>query len=239
MSGPDKRAREEEKADMGVGAVAGGGARPAAPTLTDVAWIVAKNGYAADIWRVCGVNREMWRWIDPRWTAEQAACVRRDHPFWQAIINLRHGRFGETRLMWAIICSALEDVKELIAWHADVNATSYDGKTALILASRWCDVTKVRALLAAGAGVNAADHDGDTALISAIHNTHVFEVVHALLAAGADINATNNDGNTVLMLASHGGYVKIVRALLAAGANKHLISNSGETAHRAYISTPP
>ena len=68
-----------------------------APTLLDVAWIVAKNGYAADVWRCCGICREMWRWIAPELSEEDAARVRRDHPFWQAIINLRHGKYARTR----------------------------------------------------------------------------------------------------------------------------------------------
>ena len=128
------------------------GAR-AAPTLLDVAWIVAKNGYAADVWRCCGLCREMWRWIAPELSEEDAARVRRDHPFWQAIINLRHGPRGVTRLMLAVEYGKLAHVEALIAWHADVNLVGLisDGGTALIRASAEGHVEIVRALLAAGA----------------------------------------------------------------------------------------
>jgi len=45
MPRPQKRPRKEKAADTGAeAAAAGGGARPAALTLLDVAWIVAKRG---------------------------------------------------------------------------------------------------------------------------------------------------------------------------------------------------
>ena len=44
----------------------------------------------------------MWRWIAPELSEEDAARVRLDHPFWQAIINLTYGEDrGVTRLMLA------------------------------------------------------------------------------------------------------------------------------------------
>ena len=101
MSGPNKRTREED-AGAGAGAAAAGAAAGSgAATLLDVAWIVAKNGYAADVWRCSGLCREMWRWIAPLLSEEDAARVRRDHPFWQAIINLPLGPRGDTRLILA------------------------------------------------------------------------------------------------------------------------------------------
>ena len=120
MSGPEKRAREE---DAEAAAAAASAAPPGAhetPTLLDVAWVVAKNGYAADVWRCCGICREMWRWIAPELSEEDAARVRRDHPFWQAIINLPHFN-GRTRLMLAAQHGALTRAETLIAWHADVH----------------------------------------------------------------------------------------------------------------------
>ena len=60
MSGPEKRTREEEEGAAVAGAAAAPGAHET-PTLLDVAWIVAKNGYAADVWRCSGLCREMWQ----------------------------------------------------------------------------------------------------------------------------------------------------------------------------------
>ena len=47
MSGPEKRAREDDEA--GGARAAEPGARETPLTLLDVAWIMAKNGYAADV----------------------------------------------------------------------------------------------------------------------------------------------------------------------------------------------
>ena len=249
MSGPDKRAREEkEAAASGAraaraarraarGAVyeagaAEPGARETPATLLDVAWIVAKNGYAANVWRCCGICREMWRWIAPELSEEDAARVRRDHPFWQAIINLPYGEEGNTRLILVAWRGKLADVETLIAWHADVNAAANDGWTALIYASVCgnVDAVIVRALLAAGADVDAANSDGLTALNWAFIKGHI-EIVRALLAASADVNAAANDGWTPLIRASYYGYVTVVRALLAAGASKHPVGIDGSTAY--------
>ena len=234
MSGPEKPAREEKEKDAAPAyAAAGGGGARAALKLTDVAWIVAKNGYAADIWRCCGINREMWRWIDPCWTAEQAACVRRDHPFWQAIINLPHGEAGETRLILAAKRGDLARVEELIAWHADVNAVDNDNGTALIYASATGlsggYVEVARTLLAAGAHLDATNEQGWTALIYASWMGHV-EVVSLFLAAGADVNAANKEGYAALIRSSYYGHVDIMRKLLAKGAGVDVANSFGNTA---------
>jgi hypothetical protein len=156
-------------------------ARTEALTLTDVAWIVAKNGYAADVWRCCGINRAMWRWIDPRWTAEQAACVRRDHPFWQAIINLPHGSRGETRLILAAKRGRQARVATLIAWHADVSLATIYGWTALISASASGHVEVVCGLLAAGANKRLATRGGSTAHSLAANFPDKTAAIHAQL----------------------------------------------------------
>ena len=155
MSVPEERAREEHEEADGAAAAAAPGAHET-PTLLDVAWIVAKNVYAADVWRCCGLCREMWRWIEPELSGEDAARVRRNHPFWQAIINLPHSEYRTTRLILAAVRGDLARVEELIAWHADLHATVIWGKTALMYASTNGHVEVVCALLAAGASVDAA-----------------------------------------------------------------------------------
>jgi hypothetical protein len=172
-----------------------------APTLLDVAWIVAKNGYAADVWRCCGICREMWHWIAPELSEEDAARVRREHPFWQAIINLPHGTSGETRLLRAVFSRNLVRIKTLIAWHADVNTVTKSGDAVLIWASGWGLIEVVRALLAAGAAVDAVGRDGHTALSSASYEGET-EVVRALLAAGANKHLIDRWGDTAYNRAS-------------------------------------
>ena len=198
--------------------------------------MVAKNGYAADVWRCCGICREMWRWIAPELSEEDAARVRRDHPFWQAIIDLPHGTRRRTRLMLAAARDKLVHVETLIAWHADVNAAGQYGYTALMHASEQASMSGrlevVRALLAAGAGVDAANALGQTALLLACscYCSNV-EIARSLLAGGADVDVADITGRTALMCASANGLVEVVRVLLAAGANKHCTTTSGDTAY--------
>ena len=184
-------------------------------TLLDVAWIVAKNGYAANVCRCSGICREMWRWIAPELSEADAARARRDHLFWQAIIDLPHGAHRRTRLMQATARGALAHVETLIAWHADVNAADKDGDTALILASGVGYVEVVRALLAAGAGVDVATNNGWTALICASFDGQV-ETVRELLAMGADKHVITNNGDTAYSCAAHiPASTAAIRALLA------------------------
>ena len=180
----------------------------------------------------------MWRWIAPALSEEDAARVRRDHPFWQAIINLRHGQHGRTRLQLAVERGKLSHVEALIAWHADLNAATDIDETTLILASYKGYDEIVRALIAAGAGVDATSNLGNTALIVASLNGHV-EVVRMLLAAGAGVDAANNFGCTALIWTSNNGHVEVVR-VLAAGAGVDAACNHGETAlicasYRGYV----
>ena len=126
--------------------------------------------------------------------AADAARVRRDHPIWQAIINLRHGKYASTRLLMAARFGELARVETLIAWHADVNAADNRGWTALMWASRNGHVDVARALLKAGADVNAGENHVGPALYIAGERAQV-EVVRVLLAAeGVHMDAMNMSG---------------------------------------------
>ena len=137
--------------------------------------------------------------------------MRRDHPFWQAIINLRHGH-GLTRLMLVAGPGRLASVETLIAWHADVHmaADISGGRTALMWAV-------CRSYI--------------------VDNGNIM-VVRALLAAGAGVDSVDSWGQTALLLASRYGRVEAVRALLTAGASKHLIARGGATAYICASSRP-
>jgi len=84
-------------------------------------------------------------------------------------------------------------VRVLLAAHADVNAQTGKGETALISASGKGHLEVVRALLAAHADVNAKMRKGTTAFIIAKAHGH-FDVVDAVVAAGAEPNP--GDGQT-------------------------------------------
>ena len=247
MSAP-KPARDDEAA----GAAGGAGGPPPPPPpparrippaddddayerrlkLTDVIGFVALNGYAREANACAGLCRETWRCIPPGLSAADADRVRRDHPLWQAIINLQHGEYKQTRLCSAALDGHLMCVRELCDWRADMEAANVNGATPLRGACVNGDVDVVRELLAHGANNAAGDNGtGWTNLHAASMEGH-FDVVCELLAHGADPNVTSVSGKTPLIISSpaYKGYVEVVRELLAAGADKHRVANNGDTA---------
>ena len=148
MSAP-KRAHDGESAGAAAGGAGGGPPPPPARRtrpaeddeayerrlkLTDVIGFVALNGYACEADACAGLNRETWRCIPAGLSAADADRVRRDHPLWQAIINLRHGALKRTRLFWAARCGHLARVRELCDWRADIEATDRYDRTPLVSA---------------------------------------------------------------------------------------------------------
>jgi hypothetical protein len=143
MSAPPKRARDEAPV-AGAAAGGAGGAPPPPPPparrtrgtiaaarmpdpayerrlkLTDVIGFVALNGYAREADACAGLCRETWRCIPPGLSAADADRVRRDHPLWQAIIDLKHGEYKQTRLSCAALEGHLMCVRELCDWRADI-----------------------------------------------------------------------------------------------------------------------
>ena len=112
---------------------------------------------------------------------------------------------------------------------AEVNASLYDGRTALILASQegHCDV--VRLLLEGEAEINTVANDGSTALMLASQNGR-YDVVRLLLEREADVNAVEEHGYTALILASQDGHCDVVRLLLEQKAEVNTATQAGSTA---------
>jgi hypothetical protein len=219
MSAP-KRARDDEPAGAATGGAGGAPPPPPPPAarrrpvtrsavyerrlkLTDVIGFVALNGYAREANACAGLCRETWRCIPAGLSAADADRVRRDHPLWQAIINLEFGEDMETRLMLAARKGDLARVRELCDWRADVDAIDALETTPLIRAS-WCGNSKVvRELLFRGANGNAVDIYGGTALMYGSFKSRV-KVVRALLAAGADTHRVDKSGNSAVAYAGSG-----------------------------------
>jgi hypothetical protein len=147
MSAP-KRARDDESAGAAEGGAGGVPPPPPPPArrrpatrsvvaaeaydrwlkLTDVIGLVAQNGYAREADACAGLCRETWRCIPAGLSAADADRVRRDHPLWQAIIDLEHGEDKETRLFRAARKGNLSRVRELCDWRADVEAADKNGR---------------------------------------------------------------------------------------------------------------
>ena len=218
-----KRARDDESAGDAAGGAGGAPLPPPPPArrrpatrsvvaaeayerrlkLTDVIGFVALNGYAREADACAGLCRETWRCIPAGLSAADADRVRRDHPLWQAIIDLKHGREKNTRLMLAARKGDLARVRELCDWRADVEATDAVDTTPLIRASWRGNSDVVRALLFRGANVNAVDSEGGTALIYASFKGRV-GVVRELLAAGADKHHVDKRGESAVTWAKSG-----------------------------------
>ena len=244
MSAP-KRARDDEP----VGAAAGGAGGPPPPPppparrlplaedddayerrlkLTDVIGFVALNGFAREANACSGLCRETWRCIPAGLGAADADRVRRDHPLWQAIIDLGHGKRKQTRLSLMARHGSLASVRELCDWRAQVEAVDMGGWTPLFWANVEGKIDIVRELLARGANIEAATISGCTSLHIASLHGHL-DVVRELLAHGANPNTANIFGMTPLIRSSCLGHVEVVRALLAAGADKHRVADNGDT----------
>jgi ankyrin repeat protein len=147
-----------------------------------------------------------WRYVPAGLSAADADRVRRDHPLWQAIIDLKQtkGYAKETRLVWAARIGHLVRVRELCDWRADVEATDFSNSTPLIHASNLGHLDVVREFLSRGANVNAVSGYGWTALLESSYCGHV-EVVRVLLAAGADKHHVSRGSLTATSIAGDRG----------------------------------
>jgi ankyrin repeat protein len=109
-------------------------------------------------------------------------------------------------------------VRALVAKKADVNLSSADGTTALMVAAERGDQEAVTLLLGAGANPRAANRYGVTPLALAATKGDA-ATIQALVKAGADPKAANGDGETALMSAARSGNVAAVKMLIALGAD--------------------
>ncbi len=95
----------------------------------------------------------------------------------------------------------------------ELNATSNNGNTALILASSHNSIELVRLLLSRGANVHASGEDKNTALLMASTEGHV-DIVRLLLNNGAELTEENESGENALIAASSMGNIDVVNALI-------------------------
>ena len=133
------------------------------------------------------------------------------------------------RLYRACNDNDLRAVTALLAKGVNVNASSADGFTALIIAASKGHVEILKILLNAGADTSIQNEHGATALHYAAQNGHV-EILKALLDAGADVNIKCElYAGTALIIAASKGHVEIVKALLDSGADANIQNELGNT----------
>jgi len=108
----------------------------------------------------------------------------------------------------------LRTIQSLVNQHADVNARSDDGSTALLWAVHWNDLDTSALLLRAGADANAANDFRMTPLSQACVNGSA-ALVKLLLKSGAKPNLAVATGETPLMTCAKTGNVEAVRTLIS------------------------
>jgi ankyrin repeat protein len=123
---------------------------------------------------------------------------------------------GRTTLYAAAAAGRLEEVQQLLAAGADVNARRRDGSTPLHAAMGGHHFAVVAALLEAGASRNAEDSKRSTPLHVAA-SSGATAVMAALMTPGTDPCAYDAEGNTPLHLACIKGLAKAARLLLEGG----------------------
>lgn len=168
---------------------------------------------------------------------------------------------GYTPLMYASQYGYTELVKDLIFVGAQVNTESYDGNTALTIATLKEHKWVIKALIDGGAtaiassslrdavamyqgkdgiekirelllkDINEVDDNGYTSLMYASQYGYT-DLVKVLIAEGVRVNTKNNDGTTPLMLAASYGHIGIVKVLRSAWAKVNVRNNDGDTAFK-------
>jgi ankyrin repeat protein len=108
--------------------------------------------------------------------------------------------------------------RALINQHADVNARSGDGSTALLWAAHWNAVETADLLIRAGADVNAAN-DFRTSPLSQACTNGSSAFVGLLLKAGVNPNTPVATGVPPIMTCARTGSVEAVRMLVAGDAD--------------------
>ncbi|GAB4170521.1 MAG: hypothetical protein Tsb006_7980 [Rickettsiaceae bacterium] len=121
---------------------------------------------------------------------------------------------GSTPLIEAIKDDNFAAAKYLVTkLGTNINSTTHNGATALIIAASECEFEIVRFLVENGADINYTSKSGNTALMYAAQGGSV-EIVRFLAEKGANINATNASGDSALMKAAANGHMDIVKWLL-------------------------
>jgi ankyrin repeat protein len=125
-------------------------------------------------------------------------------------------RGPESRLAIAAAAGRADEMRELIAAGADVDAADASGITALAWAARFGQPTSIDVLLASGAAIDLPCGTNDwTPLMHAVHKNRN-EAARALLRAGASIRGRH--GKQALAMAAGYGNADLVQTLLDAGA---------------------
>ena len=167
-------------------------------------------------------------------TALMIACLEKNVDAINVLLDANaNPNFADTIGYTCLHCAAKalhnrETLQAIIDHGADVNATSKNGKTALMIACLKENEDAIDILLNAGANPRSADTTGYTCLHYAMH---VFpkETLKTLIDHGADVNATTKDGKTALLIACMKRNEHAINVFLNADANPSTADATGDT----------
>ncbi len=205
------------------------------PTIEDVLWIVAKNGYTdlvaklinlSKFTRICQnlqpVMREvrnkrgktqLWYFCKKGMTSSvvrmlEMRCID---------VEAKVGEYEMTCLMTAAYHGYLDICRLLIDKGAKVEAKNSHGGTPLHYASIRGHVEIVRLLCDRGADVEARDDTGEKPLYAAAWDGHISVVKELIEERNAEINARTGDGRTALWVANNYNKPDVAAYLVAHG----------------------
>ena len=113
----------------------------------------------------------------------------------------------------------LDWLKCLLKSGANINATSWDGYSAVIKASKEGDIDLIDFLIENGADINARTSHGFTPLLYAAKNGH-HSIIELLVVNGADIEIKDKAGLTPLMHLARNGYIDMVSNCITQEGNE-------------------
>ena len=122
----------------------------------------------------------------------------------------------------------LDWLKCLLKSGANINATSWDGYSALIKASKEGNVDLIEFLIENGADINAKTAHGFTPLLYATKNGHQ-SIIELLVVNGADVDIKDKAGLTPLMHLARNGYIDMVSNFITQDQENETDSTSFET----------
>ena len=168
------------------------------PTIEDVLWIVAKNGYTDLVAKLINLSKF-------------TRICQNLQPVMREVRNKR----GETQLYYFCWKGMTASVMRMLEMRSiDVEAKrGVNGWTCLHIAARNGHITICRLLVDKGAQVGAKSNYGMTPLHFAACRGQV-EIVRLFCDRGADVEARNNDGWRPLHASAFWGHISVVKELI-------------------------
>lgn len=167
----------------------------------------------------------------PMYTLLDCALLCHHHRMVSRLLELSHKHINNP---WIALGSAdLTDLPILVACGTNVNATSPDGETALMIASS----PQTEWLISHGAKVNTTNKFGATPLLyaCALHETPTALV---LINNGAAVNVRDRAGKTPMLYACNFGTLKLVEAIYKRGGAVNVHDGNGLTCLRLSANNP-